>query len=222
MSRSSFERTYLFHPERHLRRVPGEVGRTKFAPTDACESSSGYCYKAKYEGGPHKWKFGMCQQCGIGEGYGKHSGMVRGTFPRNKYGYCCDGGNHRFLFGYCSKCGENEVLTWDDDRVLVQKASIAFNQPCSIPGMGDGIHVASLADAFRPQSRSNRCRAPGTEVRKKCPTCDWSWLDKYNKNECPKCMNLLVPSRLVPTRYRPGSSMESESGSCKQGGQHKW
>jgi len=60
------------------------------------------------------------------------------------------------------------------------------------------------------------------QVRKKCPTCDWSWLDKYNKNECPKCMNLLVPSRLVPTRYRPGSSMESESGSCKQGGQHKW
>eukprot|EP00976_Prorocentrum_cordatum_P003138 60983-Prorocentrum_minimum.AAC.1 len=189
--------------------------------------------------------------CGIGEGYGRHSGMVRGTFPRNKYGYCCDGGNHKFRFGYCSKCGENEVLTWQDDRVLSQKASIAFNLPCSIPGIGEGIQVAALADAFRPQSRSNRCRAPGTEVtpfavcilslleyperiifelsisialqiRKTCPTCDWSWLDKYNKNECPKCANPLVPNKLVPTRYRPGSAMDSESGSCKQGGLHKW
>eukprot|EP01059_Diplonema_ambulator_P009898 TRINITY_DN1987_c0_g1_i1.p1 TRINITY_DN1987_c0_g1~~TRINITY_DN1987_c0_g1_i1.p1 ORF type:complete len:111 (+),score=21.54 TRINITY_DN1987_c0_g1_i1:57-389(+) len=90
------------------------------------------------------------------------------------------------------------------------------------------------------------------EVRKRCPHCDFSWLDKYGKNECPKCIQPLTSgqavgsrpswqgtsytttpqSRVAGHRIQPGevstfkqrasSAMESSSGSCNKGGAHMW
>ena len=73
--------------------------------------------------------------------------------------------------------------------------------------------------------------APAKEVRKTCPTCAHSWLDKYGKKECPKCLKPLPEGKATPKRA-PGeastykqsasSAMESSSGECPKGGPCTW
>ncbi|PNH10316.1 hypothetical protein TSOC_002957 [Tetrabaena socialis] len=69
------------------------------------------------------------------------------------------------------------------------------------------------------------------EVRKQCPTCNYGWLDKYGKNECPKCLAPLVGGGVVPKRApgevstfkaKASDAGESTSGECSKGGAHTW
>jgi uncharacterized Zn finger protein (UPF0148 family) len=69
----------------------------------------------------------------------------------------------------------------------------------------------------------------GKEKKRSCPTCGHSWLDKYGKDECPKCLQPLssVPmareaGEVSLKKAAPGSAMESESGECPKGGAHLW
>ncbi|GAX79640.1 hypothetical protein CEUSTIGMA_g7081.t1 [Chlamydomonas eustigma] len=67
------------------------------------------------------------------------------------------------------------------------------------------------------------------EVRKSCPTCDYSWVDKYGKNECPKCLAPLTgaaakraPGEASTFKAKASDAGESESGECSKGGSHTW
>ena len=74
------------------------------------------------------------------------------------------------------------------------------------------------------------------EVKRECPTCAHRWLDKYGKDECPKCLAPLanlqqmhaaggqprLPGESSTFKLPPGSAMESVSGICSFGGPHEW
>jgi len=81
---------------------------------------------------------------------------------------------------------------------------------------------AGAAPSAAPAGRAQK------ETRRSCPYCGHAWLDKYSKDECPKCLNPLstlgmvprVPGEAVTNKQCASSAMESESGSCPKGGMH--
>lgn len=80
------------------------------------------------------------------------------------------------------------------------------------------------------RSQSPTDLAPGREVRRTCPYCGHGWLDKYHKDECPKCLSPLsaagsvrrAPGEASTFKAAASSAMESDSGECPKGGAHHW
>lgn len=63
------------------------------------------------------------------------------------------------------------------------------------PSTQEGGMITFERAVKRTAPRSKNPVAPGEEVRRTCPRCMFSWLDKYRKDECPKCFAYIQPPR---------------------------
>eukprot|EP00798_Chlamydomonas_sp_ICE-L_P030685 gene30685-35710_t len=91
-------------------------------------------------------------------------------------------------------------------------------------------NLRNIEDQFRNTPFARTMSTQTKEVRKTCPTCAYSWLDKYNKPECPKCNHALTgagiakraPGEVSTFKAKASDAGESESGACPKGGAHTW
>lgn len=198
--------------------LPGESAANKYwSPSEAFESEFGNCPK----GDLHTFRFGKCSKCGQGEGYVKHGSGREGEFKEEKRR--CRTCSYTWLDKYrkneCPKC-HYALEDWRNERPEPPKSSDAFETESGVCGEG-GAHTWKYGYCLKCKSPEGHTRN-NVEVewqRRNCPTCKYSWHDRYRKNECPKCLRPIDVEQRKVTRQTYGDSI-IEWGDCKEGGPH--
>ena len=168
-------------------------------------------------------------------------------------GICDQGERHHFRFGKCVKCGLGEGLFVRDNPQLGSVSPIKLSRAPSAPVLHDSppslreVMERLSVPEFVPQ-REREAVLPSArklegEQWMRCPTCEHKWLDKYRKDECPRCLSTLSwglemqkkaaerhavssgrrqPGEVSTIKQRPSSAMEASAGNCSKGGAHKF
>mmetsp|Transcript_25328 Transcript_25328/g.42445 ORF Transcript_25328/g.42445 Transcript_25328/m.42445 type:complete len:231 (+) Transcript_25328:463-1155(+) len=197
-------------------------------PLDAGETESGRCLA----GGAHQWKFGKCNKCQISEGYRMH-GTGGNQNPHVKKS--CVTCGYKWLDKYrkneCPKC--LQPLHGLDKRSKPHPSDAVESESGDCPR--GGMHhwkygkcmECGMNEGYGKNGVSGGNKNP--EIRKSCPTCTFCWMDKYRKNECPKCLSPLdvphpkrLPGEASTYKRSPNDALESQSGACPKGGAHLW
>ena len=139
--------------------------------------------------------------------------------------------------------GARETSVGSETRVSMSRSSLHSSLRLSLrSGSGKrfdtrrSLSLSRLIGSRRDATESTTLE-PIALVHKVCPRCNYQWGDKYNKDECPKCLEPLssptISKRLLGEvstpagRQHPMSAMESYSGVCSRatdpdGGPHHW
>eukprot|EP00873_Tetraselmis_striata_P033597 jgi/Tetstr1/453861/TSEL_040783.t1 len=201
-----------------LGRAPGESTANKFwSPSDAFESEFGSCP----QGDSHTFKFGKCSKCGKGEGYVKHGTGKDKEFKEVKRS--CPTCSYTWLDKYrkneCPKC-LYALEDWRNDRPDAPKPSDAFESESGDCPSG-GAHTWKYGYCLKCKAGEGHARnnVQVEWLKRSCPTCTYSWNDRYRKNQCPKCLRPIEveEKKVTRTTYITATI---EWGSCNEGGAH--
>jgi len=204
------------------------MGEGAFA---ASNQVGGECSK----GGKHVFKFGKCTKCGEAESAGVSVGAKKKGPTKKELDEA---------FDVFDKDGSNSISPDELVGILTDPAGgnpLTLEQAEAFIARFDTNHDGVLdRDEFVQAVASDMSLlgigksgggGGGGGNRRTCPTCAHSWIDKYGKNECPKCLAPLTggeaahkraPGEASTAKQAAGSAMESESGQCSKGGAHTW
>merc|ERR1711935_121709 len=217
----------------------------KFGKCSHCGMGEGGAVQEKFgecpKGGKHIYKFSKCTKCGALEGNVSAAGPPGNAAPRSK----CQGKGPKTISTNEMKIYEEDFNRFDLDRsgALEEKEIVALigSQLGRAPNAAeqkkfldmadkDGDGKISLQEYIKVVLGGSSFTVEKAN-RKSCPSCAHSWLDKYGKDECPKCLAPLSGGKdrrqsgeASTNKQSAGSAMEAQSGSCKKnnGGPHNW